>query len=606
MASSSSKKAPICLTDELLALLSTITLGELSQQELDELEGKVTYAVSAVRSLRNMTSPVHRLPIEVLCLIFSELHNMERPAGYLPRIQPFQTIDAVASVCKRWRDASLSCPELWSSIYKARGTTHFSLARSGSVPLKIYYRDTVWRWVPTPIPNGWGHPSPPINVDTAARDNSIVFLNTISIQSERIEEIHLLNIDLDVMSETEFITTPMPNLESLTISMNDRYKSGWSAPPTWTLSTLFGGGTPKLRRVALHNSPSFPGHTFQNLTHLFLASQLPMQRMTMANFLQILGASPMIEELAIVDAGPFPDELTHTPVQLAHIRILCLGAMGAAEQVVQLLAYLVIPHHIEFYLWGGSLSGGETLDSIFPLYRTQDTALKAFRITFFPHPHASSTTIWRGSHRYAVFSTPTELQVDGRLDPAQFMFDAPRLLNMHSLEELWIGCEFANEPSIEMWRDFFFALPWLQTLVISRRTSHQIITALTLPKNDTDGELLCPSLENLRIYDDPSLSVLRLSIFAEQRMRRGRPLHLCEVISNGFKSTNRTYSPDAWAAEPSYPLSDGLRSDLMYLEEYIMAVKCDQVLTNPQWDVLSAWPPPVYSWLADPVSLSTW
>src|SRR5215475_11893387 len=96
------------------------------------LERNASFAVSAIRSLRNMTSPVHRLPSDVLGLIFEILVRLETPSSYLPRLSYTHTvtIESASHVCRRWREAALAYPNLWNTVYRGRSLTYPSIERS--------------------------------------------------------------------------------------------------------------------------------------------------------------------------------------------------------------------------------------------------------------------------------------------------------------------------------------------------------------------------------------------------------------------------------------------------------------------------------------------
>ncbi|EMD37867.1 hypothetical protein CERSUDRAFT_50177, partial [Gelatoporia subvermispora B] len=80
------------------------------------------------------TSPINRIPVEILCGIFKHyahdvIHTsppISPPLNYrrvradedrMPSRQEYAyTWTKVIKVCRRWHDAALSCPGLWSDI----------------------------------------------------------------------------------------------------------------------------------------------------------------------------------------------------------------------------------------------------------------------------------------------------------------------------------------------------------------------------------------------------------------------------------------------------------------------------------------------------------
>ena len=75
----------------------------------------------------------------------------------------------------------------------------------------------------------------------------------------------------------------------------------------YVILQLFAGQTPNLRRLAFSFYPSWRENNFKNLTHLSLYRQHYSGRYTVAEYLDVLRDSPALEELNLVDAGPFND-----------------------------------------------------------------------------------------------------------------------------------------------------------------------------------------------------------------------------------------------------------------------------------------------------------
>ncbi|KAJ8516417.1 hypothetical protein ONZ45_g6290 [Pleurotus djamor] len=603
--------------------------GELSDTQLDMVESKANGAVSAIRSLRNMSSPVYQVPIEVLGIIFAKLVEMQSPQGYLPDVGLISTyspaIQPLSRVCRKWREAALAFPALWSRIYRSEGPSCLlNIERSQDAMLRVYSNEAMHPnptvWIVSPPPS---RPSSPLP-DEPQKGGSIALLNALAPQAHRVEELHFLDADADVLGSVSFMNTPMPHLESLTISMNFRSQPAtWGAPNIWQPDKIFDGYTPRLRQLTLHRFPSLPEQIFSGLTHLCLANQISPQRFTIGRLLDVLRASPLLEELSLIDCGPDVDDLSHDKVELPHLQNLALGIWTSPMSPTLFTDYLILFHPINFFMWCMPWESGSTLRDLFPLHTTQGEYIKELRLTSSPRDASygaiMSPSLWRTDHQYAIISTKDQLQIDGRLEPSEFLFDAPTTLNLRGVQELWLGTSYRVEPTLLEWRTFFFSLPSLLTLVISRRSSHSVISALTLPKEDPNGDLLCPDLETLRIYNDRLLSVLRLSIFAEQRDRRNRRLKLVDVISDGRTKQGPGFndngyvggyqSPTPWppnpdgslnTTPPSPPWPEAVVADLMHLEEYVDKVDCMRVVTDADWDVLPAWPPRSYTWLSRP------
>ncbi|KAK7043000.1 hypothetical protein VNI00_008738 [Paramarasmius palmivorus] len=119
---------------EISKLKTVIIARETKQQGLNKM----------IDHYRSLLSPIHRLPQELLTLIFesicdmNELHPSRAPSAMV-----------LSSVCGRWRELAMSTPSLWSSIRISCSTwddntceslvylTRIFLERSRSYPLKL-------------------------------------------------------------------------------------------------------------------------------------------------------------------------------------------------------------------------------------------------------------------------------------------------------------------------------------------------------------------------------------------------------------------------------------------------------------------------------------
>ncbi|KAF4600382.1 hypothetical protein EYR38_005007 [Pleurotus pulmonarius] len=603
--------------DHLLAALARIMPGELSKEEHDRLEKKANAAVSAIRSLRNMSSPVHKIPVEVLAVIFSHLIDYEAPQNFLPNTTKLHTpIQTVSRVCTKWREASLSFPSLWTTIAQSEGSSALlAIQRSCDVPLRVYAGEAIdppsgWAsWNPVPL-------SPPLVPSASPLRMTTRFLDALITNAHRIEELHIMGMDEDSVCNSALMTKPLPNLKSLTLSLD----SIWAHfHQNWDPQQIFGGETPQLRQLTLQCMATFPSHVFAGLTHLCLGG--PRDRYTLSRVLDMLELSPQLEEFDLLSTSPIADDTTHSKVMMPSLRRLCISHWNAVISIATFLDFLIILRPIEFYLWSATVDphmGPTSLASVFPLYGSQGEDLKELRITVSSRDpyHTPATRSWRSEHQYGIISTSDTLQVDGKFQPSEFILEAPTMLHLGGVQTLWLGSPYKSEPTITEWRTFFSSLRSLVTLVISRRPSHPIISALTSPKDNPNGELLCPQLETLRIYGDRLLSVLRLSIFAEQRDRRDSRLKLVEVISDGKNRHNGQedgyggYAAPPYGSPPPFPpvlildangdplppWPEAVVSDLLHLQEYVDEVEYMKVETDPDWDVVPQWPPRAFLW----------
>lgn len=395
-----------------------------------------------------MSSPVNKVPVEVLAVIFSHLIDYETPQSFLPDTTELNpAIQTVSRVCTKWREAALGFPGLWSIISHSEGPLPLlAIQRSCDAPLRVYVNeaqysiDRAWdAQPPTPLPS-----SP-----------SIRLLDVIIPQAHRIKELHIINTDVNRFSTSALITTPLPNLVSLTFSTSPQ-TTPWSPTHITAPGRMFGGIFPQLRQLTLQCAPIFPLHIFAGLTHLCLI----YQSLVLSSTLVALEASPQLEELDISGSGPIVDSTSHNKVVMSSLCRLCLSFCSAGSSIAVLLDFLVFPRAIEFYLWLDMVDepmGPSSLATIFTFYSSQGDGLKELRITkSYQNPYYHSS--WRSEHRYALISTSDTLQVDGKFHPSEFILEAPTMLILGGVQTLWLGSAYVSEPTLAEWRTFFSSL----------------------------------------------------------------------------------------------------------------------------------------------------
>ena len=97
--------------------------------QVDALERDTLEVHRLIRSIKNMSAPVNRIPSEVLSLIpcYYYEYGMDRD------------LIRWTHVCRRWRGILISCPSLWTRINLTNiDKTRTYIQRSQSSPLKLY------------------------------------------------------------------------------------------------------------------------------------------------------------------------------------------------------------------------------------------------------------------------------------------------------------------------------------------------------------------------------------------------------------------------------------------------------------------------------------
>ncbi|KAA1477424.1 hypothetical protein DENSPDRAFT_584670 [Dentipellis sp. KUC8613] len=101
---------------------------------------------------RRVTSPIHKLPTELLCYIFllgthscESQHALRSSDPRLPDTK-YPSSVPVSHVCHRWRAVALQYPKLWTyiSFWLSPAWIEACFRRSSSLPLAIYMDVEVW------------------------------------------------------------------------------------------------------------------------------------------------------------------------------------------------------------------------------------------------------------------------------------------------------------------------------------------------------------------------------------------------------------------------------------------------------------------------------
>jgi len=82
---------------------------------IDRDIARLEESIRALKSRRNELSPVSRLPVEILCNIFSFVVN-DSDANISIRVRSPKSWTNTSQVSRHWRSTALSAPELWTDI----------------------------------------------------------------------------------------------------------------------------------------------------------------------------------------------------------------------------------------------------------------------------------------------------------------------------------------------------------------------------------------------------------------------------------------------------------------------------------------------------------
>ena len=250
-------------------------------------------SLEVLKHRRNALQPVSSLPPEIFAAIFSSLCIPGIPSlGGKPSQNRVRL--RISHVCHQWREIALNQFQLWSHINSntvtLAGATEI-LARAKSVPL---YMET--------------------SVFGEYDDRFGQFLNQVQ---EHLLHVRHLSISANFFRPIRIyrglITTlvlPAPTLEYLSLSFpEDKF-----TPDTQVLDTLFGGSTPRLSYLKLRNcNIKWDSPPLKGLKYLEIVTQHPMERPTLAVWLETLDEIPQLKTLILHWTFPvFPSNVKRT------------------------------------------------------------------------------------------------------------------------------------------------------------------------------------------------------------------------------------------------------------------------------------------------------
>ncbi|RDX44823.1 hypothetical protein OH76DRAFT_1408739 [Lentinus brumalis] len=263
----------------------------MSVQDLNLTVSGLYELLSVVKSLKNQGTIVHRLPNEILRLIFTHLvSRREAYSGY--ELYAYRgrktgvdtgTILRLTHVCRRWRDLLLDWPSVWArtGCFFAEGTRTF-LERSGSAPLSLALSDDDPNAEDILAKHGW----------------------------------RLKRLDLAISEGSDFPSllptiSPWPSsLECLTIYAERR--RGTDGPRRTSSLRFSPPSLDGLKALALAPAPYWlPSNHFPALTHLTLDGGSEMRLPNVKSLLTLLMNSPTLQfiHIAAVDLDDKDDTI---------------------------------------------------------------------------------------------------------------------------------------------------------------------------------------------------------------------------------------------------------------------------------------------------------
>ncbi|KAI0062543.1 hypothetical protein BV25DRAFT_1885251 [Artomyces pyxidatus] len=310
-----------------------------ARRKLDcELEGLIQ-TVRAVRMRRNTLSPVHRLPPEILAMIFSFLADEYPPRRFVSYGLSKLGWITVTHVCHHWRQVALDNPSLWGRDVCSHTNCSLveeRLARSKQSLLSIgsFYSADAVEWMP--------------------------LMRTV------FEEMHRIQ-DLSLTGEQEYLTNlliehfskPAPFLHTLRVTTSWGYIQTPLAPVVSLPTNLFSGNAPRLRELVLVNCTTpWQPWIFTNLVHLEVTIAEYASRRglpTPEHLLSLLDVMTYLKFLKLVNVLPAEDGASLEESSMDHIITLpstlhTFHLAGEARPNSWFMQRLVIPPLAHVYI----------------------------------------------------------------------------------------------------------------------------------------------------------------------------------------------------------------------------------------------------------------
>ncbi|KAG7439967.1 uncharacterized protein BT62DRAFT_976420 [Guyanagaster necrorhizus] len=507
--------------------------------KIDALENRLQMAMAVVRGARNSHQPINRIPPELLAAIFSM--TQYHPPGFLPLVGPGTDYTkgchwlSLLEVCRHWRGVGTAFHSLWAIIDNGLFPLTF-LKRSSESLLTII-----------------------VGLTKIKFDQQ--YLAKIIGELPRIREFHVDFCHSDSLLESSVFLSKnaAPNLVSLSLLPNRRRHVALGVSST--LSKLFMGDMPKLKQLCLGFFTSWPPDYFKNLTHLCLHNQDTLTRPSTSEFLDFLESSPLLEKLALIDAGPtryIPDDLPLVPadriIVLNHLIEINVKTSSGIASITRLLSHLTLPEQTNMFLWGQPLvPRPEEVSSLFPsdIFRLQNVQnIQEYRLI------EQGSEGWSSPDIVAIVNGVLFIRGNSALTELATLL--PLRFPQNNIKRLLFNASSSShfDTISRMWRVAFEHMPSLEVITIRSCDMHKTKVILEgLYPRGTDKSFPCPLLTSLRIEkymsDISTFLAFFMAILAEER----RGIESVEIVSLNKSPAKRWV--DVWSVpDSSYSDSD--------------------------------------------------
>ncbi|KDQ07364.1 hypothetical protein BOTBODRAFT_38891 [Botryobasidium botryosum FD-172 SS1] len=471
---------------------------------IDYIKARVEERQKHIGRRRNNLAPIHRLPNEILGIIFKLVKREASPVGF----------NDFLSVSHRWRIIALNTPSLWTNIHNLSGPLlDVFIARSKQHSLEVSY----------------GRPE-----DRSDSSALLEYLAHISpyVQGWRTCQLFgPLRARAEILS---YLTTPAPTLETLSISLykarGDGVDDAELDDDTGPFNPLFGGSAPRLRELALDGAfVSLSSPIFSGLTKLELGRISYSSADSNSPFLLLhaIESCPLLEVLMLTDiyiaSDPHLDPAPSS-LELPYLQIFRMSQAYSMQWLhYHILDCVVIPPSSSLELHVANCARTGDMDVVSgPLPRFTRSYLGLQNISTVKH-----LTIWLTGDmtcRVEGYTSDTsKCSFLFYICTGQLAF-SHTLLTLHPafpmpLESLALSALSANIPSFEIDTTIFAGFLRHHPLIRKLKFEHFSTPAIQV-LGVTPNQYLCPRLEELHVVNCP-IGIRELIDLVRPRVKAG-------------------------------------------------------------------------------------
>ena len=446
-------------------------------------------------------SLINKIPVEVLCKIFSETLASSPPSGasHIGLHRKNMELLKLTAVCKHWRSTSSECAILWTRIVFSTSLPStiqcamLFLGRSKEAMLSVHICDSDHRSYP--------------EVERSRKE----ILELIAIQSHRLSSCDFSSPSLDFWSHWSF---PAPNLRELTVQ---GHGTG--------MSPIFRGQLPRLESLtSLYYAP-WPLGNYIALREADLRNH--GQNVTLITLLDALRGCEVLEKLTLHGYGRL-DSGTPSPAIVPLPRLGRIDLFSSDSALI--LEHLETPSLIGPVIIFDSSPDHDILHSIPKTQRTRPYLQGIARLHVVLNSYSTQYYIagYREDGSIALY-----IGVCGVGHWFRWTWARASIRAIASFVHFSnvLSLIFSTDSPVVPWDLWLPNLDNLRELTVSSPRSEGLLVSL-LGASPENGLPLCPSLQSLALYRCGRCTVvdhMSLMAFVMSRYQIGRPLRTLKL-----------------------------------------------------------------------------